>query len=531
VKKISSSFWGELGLLMDYKVQQSLTRNIDTQVLRVRRGRRDFKVELKANVTYELIDYIEQYDGEILFKSTQFHSILAMISSELMENLSKREDIFSISTPAIPIKNSINVSGGVIAHRVNQLKSLYPNIDGTGIKIGVLSDSVNYLSQVQSSGDLPNVTVLDDLPNGTGEGTAMLEIVHDMAPGAELYFATALHSDASFAQNILRLVNEGCKVIVDDIFYLNEPAFEDGIIAQAVNQAASQGVAYFSSAGNVGNLYSSRGQTWEGDYRGSGSGTVVNGYGYLDYHMFSTTPYNKIYGQPTYVSLQWSDPYNLPDSDFDLFIINSSGQVVAASTGYAQAQEGTQIPAGSGLSIVVARYYGPPKFIRVIIYGTGALQYFTKGSTSGHSTAVGAFGVGAVPQPPNSMSFVDMNLYGLVINPESFSADGPRKIYFENGIAVTPGNFLSTGGKLRAKPDFVAVDGVSTATPGFNPFFGTSAAAPHAAGLAALALSASNIDLLTLRSILTLSTIDVATPGVDEVSGAGFRCSDDFPKS
>jgi len=75
------------------------------------------------------------------------------------------------------------------------------------------------------------------------------------------------------------------------------------------------------------------------------------------------------------------------------------------------------------------------------------------------------------------------------------------------------------------------VDGVSTATPGFNPFFGTSAAAPHAAGLAALALSASNIDLLTLRSILTLSTIDVATPGVDEVSGAGFRCSDDFPKS
>ena len=78
----------------------------------------------------------------------------------------------------------------------------------------------------------------------------MLEIVHDVAPGAPLAFATANLGMASFAANIRALRHAGAKVIVDDIFYFAEPMFQDGVVAQAVNDVVGPGVSYFSAAGN-----------------------------------------------------------------------------------------------------------------------------------------------------------------------------------------------------------------------------------------------------------------------------------------
>ncbi len=62
----------------------------------------------------------------------------------------------------------------------------------------------------------------------------MLQVVHDLAPAAQLYFATADVSEAGFASNIIALRNTyGCNIIVDDVAYFDEPAFQDGIVAQA----------------------------------------------------------------------------------------------------------------------------------------------------------------------------------------------------------------------------------------------------------------------------------------------------------
>ena len=146
-------------------------------------------------------------------------------------------------------------------------------VSGVGMKLCALSDGVDSLAASQAAGELPAVDVLPEQAGDGDEGTAMLEILHDLAPGAELGFATAFTSDASFADNIRALrFDAGCDVIVDDVLYFNESPFEDGPIAQAVNAVTADGALYFSSAGNEGNTLDGTSGNYEGDFRGSGRG-------------------------------------------------------------------------------------------------------------------------------------------------------------------------------------------------------------------------------------------------------------------
>jgi subtilisin family serine protease len=107
---------------------------------------------------------------------------------------------------------------------------------------------------------------------------------------------------------------------------------------------------------------------------------------------------------------------------------------------------------------------------------------------------------------------------------EPFSSDGPRRIFYNpDGTAITPGNVSSTGGRVRLKPDITAADGVATATPGFADFHGTSAAAPHAAAIAALLLSA-QAPAAQIRHALTSTALPAAT--WNENAGYGIIMAD-----
>src|SRR4029078_5834747 len=96
------------------------------------------------------------------------------------------------------------------------------------------------------------VKVLGEYPYGkaSDEGRAMLQVVHGIAPRALLDFRTGFISAGDFAQGILQLKQYSCNVIVDDVIYITEPFFQDGVVAQAANFVNGKGVSYFSAAGN-----------------------------------------------------------------------------------------------------------------------------------------------------------------------------------------------------------------------------------------------------------------------------------------
>jgi hypothetical protein len=208
-----------------------------------------------------------------------------------MPALANMKGVGSVSMCVKPRTNVGAVTGqGIHQHRVNQVSTLYnagavSNYDGTGISIGVMSDSFDVAAQASTratadvaTGDLPGaanpvntqpVVVLEDLTGttaaqtGTDEGRGMCQIVHDVAPKSRIGFATAFGGEVGFANNIRALaalpgyekdsaIQQGfaAHVICDDVSYLNEPMFQDGIIAQAVNQVVAAGKTYCSSAAN-----------------------------------------------------------------------------------------------------------------------------------------------------------------------------------------------------------------------------------------------------------------------------------------
>jgi hypothetical protein len=205
--------------------------------------------------------------------------------------IANTQGVGSVILELRPIHSSGAVTAqGVNQHRINRINSFYnagvsSNWAGTGMSIGVMSDSFDSEPSAEggdttaavdaASGDLPGtgntnnpqpVVVLQDFinpPFATNEGRAMCQIVHDMAPKARIGFATADTGELGFANNIRALgglpgytypdaVQQGFKgdVVCDDVSYLDEPMFQDGIIAQGVNDVVAAGVTYASSAAN-----------------------------------------------------------------------------------------------------------------------------------------------------------------------------------------------------------------------------------------------------------------------------------------
>ena len=490
-------------------------------------------VDISAEVTDGLLLRIRDLGGNVINSFAHFHAIRAGLPVDAIEMVATRTEVKFIAPAARAICNTGSVnSQGDYAHGAASARLTY-GVDGSGVKVGVLSDSVDYLANSQTLGDLPaDLTTLpgqSGVPN-SGEGTAMLEIVHDLAPGSKLYFATAFISPASFAQNILNLRSNGCDIIVDDVYYFNESPFQDALIAQAVNSVTADGALYFSSAGNSGSVDRGTAGTWEGDFVDGGATASPLEAGRI--HSF--TPginYDTVGsgGTSLRVDLFWADPLGASTNDYDVYVLNSTGtSVVSSST---SRQNGSQDPyesistLASGNRIVIVKYSGAGRFLHLET-GRGRLVINTPGNTKGHACATNSFCVAAVDSA-NAGGGANAFAGGAQDPVETFSSDGPRRVFFQaDGTAITPGDYSSAGGSVRQKPDITAADGVATTLPsgsGLNPFYGTSAAAPHAGAVAALLKSYNPIlSPAQLRNILTNTALDIMAAGVDQDSGSGI---------
>lgn len=483
-------------------------------------------IDIKTDVDDAVINTIEKLGGTLINSFPEYRAMRVRIPFNKIEDLAALSQISNIQPADKYFTNKVNTSEGDVAHRAD-LARLDFGVDGTGITIGVLSDGVDSLADIQASGDLPaNVVPLSGQEGSGDEGTAMLEIVYDLAPGAELRFATAMGGQSQFAANIQALRTAGADVIVDDVGYFAEPVFQDGIIAQAINTVTADGALYFSSAGNSGNLNDGTSGVWEGDF--IDIGTDPFGLGLPTHEFTGGRSSNQITDDPPfYITLKWSDPSGGSGNDYDLYLFNSDLTEIVATSGDYQNGDDEPFEIISSLGyddtdnrLVIVKYSGDDRFLHLNTH-RGELEVGTDGQIWGHACAENAFAVAAV----NVSTAMGGSFAGGTANPiETFSSDGFRRIfYYHDGTPVTPGNFLSTGGTLRRKPDIAAADGVSTSTPGFNPFFGTSAAAPHAAAIAGLILSADpGLTNSEIRDILADSSLDIEGVDFDRDSGYGI---------
>jgi hypothetical protein len=438
-------------------------------------------------------------------------------------------------TAAATCPSGAIVSEGDIQLKAEAARQTNPGIDGTDVTVGILSDSFDQATGVAKdaaedveSGDLPGVngcpntapvTLVgeeDERADPSDEGRAMAQIVHDLAPGAELKFATAFNSEISYANNIRALSAAGAKVIVDDVFWPGEPFFQDGPIAVAVREVVEDGAAYFSAAGN-NNLIDGEGNdiaSWETPaYRDAGSCPAavravpgVNPVHCLDFNpglaVDKTFGIKVEAGETLTVDLQWDEPWYGVGTDLDAFLLNSTGSRIAESVEdnviapvevlkWSNTSGGTRT-----VQLVVNRFSGaspPLKFaflqnccgVEATEYSRSSGQDVVGPTIFGHSGTASAISTGAIRFDGGP---------GLEPEPEPYSSRGPVRHDFGPVESTVPAELLASPETL-SKPDLIATDCGKTTffssfTGSFWRFCGTSAAAPHAAAVAALMLDA-----------------------------------------
>ncbi|HEX6782143.1 MAG TPA: S8 family serine peptidase [Solirubrobacterales bacterium] len=543
----------------------------------IRRGGRVL-VYVRHGAGSGTVSALRSQGAGIIDNGRTLRTVTASVRPADLRTIARLPGILAVTQVRAPVLRAACDGGSVISEGIAQLNVAAAReefeVDGKGSTVGVLSDSFDQATEAVSGGPIASKAEKDeetgDLPGAKSpcatqksgiderqdyeffaeepsfdEGRAMLQIVHDVAPEADLAFHSAFNGELAFAAGIEDLAAAGADVIVDDVGYFEEPFFQEGPVAAAATAVREGGSTYLSAAGND-NLFDAEGNeiaSWEAPaYRDSGdcppkvrSLGGFNATHCLDFNPSGTT--DRTFGirvEPGEVltlDLQWAEPLFGVASDLDAFLLDSEGGLVTASfeANISETQRPLEIlqwenPSGSPriVQLVVNRFAGTgePRLKFVLLQsGVGGIEYPKSGggdvvgpSVYGHAAAASTVTVGAVPFNDSAEA-------------EEYSSRGPAANYFGPAEGSSPAPELPTP-EVVSKPDIAATDCgrttffASLTGPGVWRFCGTSAAAPHAAGVAALMLEAEpGASPEEVEDALTASAAPVGAFGLCAVGG------------
>jgi Subtilase family len=396
------------------------------------------------------------------------------------------------------------------------------SVTGAGITVGVINTGADSLAVIQARSELPQVTVVQPSANppppaNQDEGTVMLEEVHAVAPGASLAFCGP-QTYVQYINCVTSLIAANVTVITDDLLFpgwdvMSAPA--QNVAVEAIENLlnANPGVMLFSAAGNNAKNY------WQGNYtpititRGS---LTCNGQTDNYFQNFTGSSAANVWtlngSSASDLYLAWLNAGSLSTANYDLYVLNGSGNVVACAAGSGS----TAISGSTTYDVIDSTSLSSPNtyviligtpdaslsgnFLKLIGLGNNADNWSstTSGSTSSpQDFAPGVITIGAVDGGD-----------GVGVNIEPFSATGP--IQFASGAMMQA--------PILVAPDDIYVDNVGTSFP-HAMFSGTSAASPNSAAVAALIRSA----FPSLTSAQTISVLqNGAVPlGASSIFGYG----------
>jgi subtilisin family serine protease len=357
------------------------------------------------------------------------------------------------------------------------------------------------------------------LEGDSAEGTAMLELIHDIAPGAQLFavsestsleFVAAVNwlADVAGGPNPRRGTPGGVDIIVDDLSFFNVGPYDgSSFISQAITAAVDRGVAYFTSAGNHAERH------WRGVYNACPGSNFHRfnapscGPGVADEVLDIRLPANSSFR----AFLQWDDAFGASGNNYDLLVFDrDAGQLLTPADGVIgglNTQSGTQ---------------DPTEFVS-----------FTNSTGSTRNLGIAIQNVGGAAQPRQLELFLPGSAVQeeFVVSDHSLPNVGDARKAISLGAVnwQTPGSietYSSRGPTLdgRVKPEAVAPDCVSVTGNGGFPttFCGTSASAPHAAAVAALLLDATpSLTPSQLYAAIIAPTLELGTPFPNNTFGFG----------
>ena len=389
--------------------------------------------------------------------------IQILIPVEKISKLSDISNVQNLRPPMAPTQNTISISEGVESINADLVQDA--GVTGNGVKVAVFdlgfdiinSEIKNNISETKSfRHDFDNSLIpITGLGTEIIHGTAVSEIIVDVAPNIELYLYS-FGTELEFIDAVDYAMSK-VDVMTMSAGWTSYSTDGTSIMTQKIQQVIDNGIPFVLSAGNYAETH------WQGNY------VDVDGNGWHEFSSndegltVSVTQQRIDSQQPIVMYLLWSDLPSNSVNDFDLTLIDPDGHRVAYSANAQNTKDNafewiSFMPETVGAYDVGISYFGfdsPPDILE-IFSPSDILEYSTpQGSVSVPTDANGAIVVGAI-------HYLDDYL-------EDFSSQGPTN----NGLNV---------------PNVVAPDGVDTQAYDGNPFYGTSAAAPHVAGTVALLL-------------------------------------------